>query len=38
MKGLKNNTFEIGYGMTEGQIKASREELDNSFQKMNSRW
>jgi uncharacterized oxidoreductase len=38
MKGLKNNTFEIGYGMTEGLIKASREELDKSFQQMNSRW
>lgn len=38
MKGFKTNTFEIGYGMTEGLIKASREELDKSFQQMNSRW
>ncbi len=38
MKGFKNNIFEIGYGMTEGLIKASREELDKSFQQMNSRW
>ena len=38
MKGFKNNIFEIGYGMTEGHIKASREELDKSFQQMNSRW
>jgi uncharacterized oxidoreductase len=38
MKGVKNDIFEIGYGMTEGHIKASREELDNRFQKMNSRW
>ena len=38
MKGLKNNIFEIGYGMTEGHLKASREDLDKSFQQMNSRW
>ena len=38
MKGLKNDIFEIGYGMTAGLIKASREELDKSFQQMNSRW
>jgi uncharacterized oxidoreductase len=38
MKGFNNNTFEIGYGTTEGLIKASREELDKSFQQMNSRW
>jgi uncharacterized oxidoreductase len=38
MKGLKNNMFEIGYGMTEGLLKASREDLDKSFQQMNSRW
>jgi uncharacterized oxidoreductase len=38
MKGFKNNTFEIGYGMTESLIKASREELDKSFQQMNSHW
>ena len=38
MKGFKNDIFEIGYGMTEGFIKASRAELDKSFQQMNSRW
>ena len=38
MKGFKNDVFEIGYGMTEGFIKASRAELDKSFQQMNSRW
>jgi Short-chain dehydrogenase involved in D-alanine esterification of lipoteichoic acid and wall teichoic acid (D-alanine transfer protein) len=38
MKGLKNDKYEIGYGMTEGHIKASREDLDRSFMQMNSRW
>jgi len=38
MKGIKDDVFEIGYGMTEGSIKASRAELDKSFQQMNSRW
>ena len=38
MKGFKNDIFEIGYGMTAGLIKASREELDKSFQQMNCRW
>lgn len=38
MKGFQNDVFEIGYGMTEGFIKASRAELDKSFQQMNSRW
>lgn len=38
MKGFKNDVFEIGYGMTEGFIIASRAELDKSFQQMNSRW
>ena len=38
MKGFKDDVFEIGYGMTEGSIKASRTELDKSFQQMNSRW
>jgi len=37
MKGLENNVFEIGYGMTEGFIHASRADLDNSFNQMNSR-
>lgn len=38
MKGLKNDIYEIGYGITEGHLKASREELDRSFTQMNSRW
>jgi uncharacterized oxidoreductase len=38
MKGFTNDLFEIGYGMTEGSIRASREELDRRFQEMNSRW
>ncbi len=38
MKGLKDDLSEIGYGMTEGSIKASRAELDESFRRMNSRW
>lgn len=38
MQGLKNDIFEIGYGMTAGLIKASREELDQRFQQMNSHW
>jgi uncharacterized oxidoreductase len=38
MKGLKNDVFEIGFGMTEVSIKASRADLDKSFQQMNSRW
>ena len=38
MAGLKNDIFEIGYGMTEGLTKATRAELDRSFQQMNSRW
>jgi hypothetical protein len=38
MKGIKNDVFEIGYEMTEGSIKASRAELDKSFQQINSRW
>ena len=37
MKGLQNDVFEIGYGMTEGLIQASRAELDKSFEQMNSR-
>ena len=37
MKGLQNDAFEIGYGMTEGLIQASRAELDKSFEQMNSR-
>jgi uncharacterized oxidoreductase len=38
MKGIKNDVFEMGYGMSEGFVKASRAELDKSFQQMNSRW
>ncbi|MGD0154186.1 MAG: SDR family NAD(P)-dependent oxidoreductase [Thermacetogeniaceae bacterium] len=38
MKGIANDTFEIGYGMTEGFINASRAELDQSFERMNSGW
>jgi len=38
MEGFKNDMFEIGYGMTAGLIKASREDLDRSFEQMNSRW
>ncbi len=38
MKSFKNDVFEIGYGMSEGLIKASRADLDKSFQQMNSRW
>lgn len=38
MKGIANDIFEIGYGMTEGFINASRAELDQSFQRMNSGW
>ena len=38
MKGLKNDVFEMGYGMTEGFVRASRADLDRSFQQMNSRW
>ena len=37
MKGLQNDAFEVGYGMTEGLIQASRAELDKSFEQMNSR-
>jgi hypothetical protein len=32
------DVFEIGYGMSAGMLKASRAELDKSFQQMNSRW
>jgi uncharacterized oxidoreductase len=38
MKGLKNDVFEIGYGMSEAFIKASRADLDFIFQQMNSCW
>jgi uncharacterized oxidoreductase len=38
MKSIKGDIFEIGYGTTEKSIRASRAELDESFQRMNSRW
>lgn len=38
MEGLKKDAFEIGYGMSEGFVKAGRAELDQYFQNMNSRW
>ncbi|HBF39822.1 MAG TPA: short-chain dehydrogenase [Firmicutes bacterium] len=38
MKGLASNVFEMGYGMSEGFINASRAELDQSFERMNSGW
>jgi len=38
MNGIRNDVFEIGYGMTEGALKASRAELDAMFRQMNSRW
>lgn len=38
MTGLANDVSEIGYGMTDGFLKASRADLDKSFQQMNSRW
>lgn len=31
MKDLKNDVFEIGYGVTRGSINASRADLDKSF-------
>jgi uncharacterized oxidoreductase len=38
MKGYESDLFEIGYGFSEGMLKASRADLDKSFQQMNSRW
>jgi uncharacterized oxidoreductase len=38
MKGFAEDLFEIGYGTTERSLKASREDLDKSFQQMNGRW
>lgn len=37
MKDLEADVAEIGYGMTENFIRASRAELDHSFRQMNSR-
>lgn len=38
MKGLEADAFEIGYGMSAGMLKASREDLNLAFERMNSRW
>jgi uncharacterized oxidoreductase len=38
MQGLQDDVFEIGYGMSQGFIKASRQELDEGFRRMNSQW
>jgi uncharacterized oxidoreductase len=38
MQGLERDQFEIGYGMSEGFINASRAELNQSFERMNVRW
>lgn len=38
MRGLEANMLEIGYGMSAGMLKASRADLDERFQQMNSRW
>ena len=38
MKGLEGDVLEIGYGMSAGILKASKADLDKSFQQMNSRW
>jgi uncharacterized oxidoreductase len=37
MNGLANDLFEIGCGMTQGMLKASRAELENAFVQMNRR-
>lgn len=37
MKGLENDAFEIGYGMTEGTRNASRAEIEKAFVEMNRR-
>jgi len=38
MKDFEKDIFEISYGMSDGWIKGSRAELDESFRRMNSRW
>jgi uncharacterized oxidoreductase len=38
MAGLEKDMVEIGYGMTAGLLTASRADLDQRFQQMNSRW
>jgi len=37
MKGLENDSFEIGYGTTEWSLNASRADLQNAFLQMNRR-
>jgi uncharacterized oxidoreductase len=37
MTGLENDVCEIGFGMSAGFIRASREDLDKCFQQMNGR-
>lgn len=37
MKGLESDTLEIGYGTSEGLLRASRADLDRVFSQMNSR-
>lgn len=36
MRGLEADQPEIGYGMTEGLIRASRQDLDRAFERMNA--
>ena len=38
MEGLKAERAEVGFGATEGHLRASREELKKSFEMMNGRW
>jgi uncharacterized oxidoreductase len=38
MKELAADTFEIGYGMSAGMLKASRDDLNAAFERMNNRW
>lgn len=37
MKGLESDSFEIGYGMTEAMLTASRADLEKAFAQMNRR-
>jgi hypothetical protein len=38
MKNLRDDVIEMGYGMSEGFINASRKEINNRFQMMNNHW
>ncbi len=38
MKGLEAGEREIGYGFSAGLLRASRDELDAAFERMNNRW